>query len=494
MRNRFNELSAVLSYLGALFWIFGFVLLVPLIVLPFSGELSLWPKSVLAFAIPSAVCFVLGLLLKRNLRMKPLSGRGAMLVCALGWILISAVGALPYVIRMGMGYLDAFFETVSGFTTTGTTMIIGLDLWPASPLFWRALTQWVGGLGILTFFLAIAYSGGYSHRLFSAESHKISSKRITPGMFHTLKVLWAIYGFYTALVAVMLVLEGVSVFDAVTHSMTALSTGGFSTHDLSIDYFRASGFRNYILIEYTFIFAMALGGMNFLIHYRLLSGSVRSLWDNFETKLYWGIVCVATLLVMGNHFQFFGLRAAEETFRKSLFQVVAMMTTTGYGTQDIASGYFPALAKQVFLALMVIGGCVGSTGGGVKVLRIGVLWKMVVRQCRRVTSPETELNLVEVDGVTVDAEEIRRVATLFFAWIGLILVGGLITSLFSSQGPLESLSGMFSAMGNIGPSYISILDATHLHPVVKITYIFGMLAGRLEILPVLVLFRRRAWI
>jgi trk system potassium uptake protein TrkH len=493
MRNRFRGLSAVLSYIGALFWIFGFVLLVPLLLLPFSGELSECPRCILAFVIPSGLCFLLGAVLKRTLHMEAISGRGAMLVCGLGWILISAVGALPYVIRTGMGFLDAYFETVSGFTTTGTTVIIGLDLWPGTLLLWRSFTQWVGGLGILTFFLAISYSGGYAHRLFSAESHKFTSKRITPGMFHTLKILWAIYGFYTVLVAGLLVIEGMPVFDSIIHAMTALSTGGFSNHDLSVAYYASEGFRFAPLIEYTFIFGMLLGGLNFLIHYRLLRGDGRSLFDNFETRLYWGIIGVSTLLVMASHFQAFGPRGIEGVFRKSLFQVVAMITTTGYGTQDIGSPYFPALAKQVFLALMVVGGCVGSTGGGIKVLRVGILYRMLKRQLGRVIMPGRAVNLVTVDGVVVDQEEIRRVATLFFAWMILILAGGLVTSAFSSLGPLESLSGMFSAMGNIGPSYIPILDMAHANPAVKITYIFGMLAGRLEILPVLILFQRRAW-
>jgi len=204
-------------------------------------------------------------------------------------------------------------------------------------------------------------------------------------------------------------------------------------------------------------------------------------------------VAAATLLVAGNHVMQFGLGNVEETFRISLFQVVSLITTTGFGTRDIGGAWFPSLAKQLFLVLMVIGGCVGSTGGGIKVLRIGVLLKMVGRQLRRLIYGPAAINPVLVDGEIIDHEEIRRIAALFFAWVVLLFVGGGVTAVFSTLGPLESASGMFSALGNIGPCYISVADMTQLHPIIKLTYIFGMLAGRLEILPLLLLFTRRTW-
>ena len=493
MRNRFRYFFPVLEHLGALFWVFGFVMLAPLAVLWICARQGYREVSVLSFAVPAAVAFVLGVILRRRLTFEPLDTRRSMLLCALGWIAVSALAALPFCIaRPGTSYLDAYFEAVSGFTTTGITMFSGLDAMPRSILFWRSLIQWLGGLGILTFFLAVASGRGSAHTLFSAESHKIFSRRPAPGLFHTLKILWSIYALLTALTAALLLLEGMSLFDSVNHAFTALSTGGFSPYDSSIEHYRTSG-HNFVAIEYTLTAAMILGGTNFFIHYRLLAGDARALWDNLEVKLWWLMLAGATALVAMDHFLSGGFVRVEETFRTCAFQVVSLATTTGFGTKDIGGAYFPALAKQVFLVLMLVGGCVGSTGGGIKVLRIGVLWRMVSRQVRRVIHGPSAEALVLVDGEVVEPEELRRIAALFFAWVVLLAFGAGITALLSSHGPLESASGMFSALGNIGPCYIPVKEVAQLHPLIKITYILGMLAGRLEILPILLLFSPRTW-
>jgi len=493
MRRRLSYLVPVLGYLGGLFWIFGFVLLIPLIVLALDKRAGQEEVSPLCFLVPAAIAWGLGVVLKGWKGFGTLDSRGGMLVCALGWICISLVGALPLKMGLGVKYLDAYFEAVSGFTTTGITMLQGLDVMPRSVIFWRALMQWFGGLGILTFFLVVAFSGGTAHQLFSAESHKIFSKRPAPGIFHTLRILWFIYAGFTALIVGLLVLEGVSVYDAVAHSFATLSTGGYSPYDASIDYYRQAGYRNFALIEYTITFGMMLGGINFFIHYRVLRGGLKALWDNLEIRLFWGIVSGSFILVIVNHWMKFGFGQVEETVRYTIFQVMALLTTTGFGTKDIGAAYFPALAKLIFLVLMVIGGCVGSTGGGFKVLRIGILFKMVRRQLNRIINGPASVNPVVVDGETVEAEEVRRIAGIFFAWMVLIVIGGGITALLSDYGVLESTSGMFSALGNIGPAYIPAAEMPNLHPLIKITYIVGMLAGRLEIIPIIMLFDRRAW-
>jgi len=471
----------------------GFLLLSPLIVLSLSAGGRRPEVSALCYIGPSALSFVLGAGLWGVGRKGRLDGRGAILVCALAWIALSAMGALPFCFALGMGYLDAFFETVSGFTTTGITMLAGLDVMPRSILFWRSFIQWLGGLGILAFFLTVVSAGPSDHRLFAAESHKVFGRRPAPSIFRTLRILWCIYAGLTALTALALIVWGMGVFDAVCHAFTSLSTGGYSPHDASIAYYRQVGFEHYVAIEYTLIVAMVLGGTNFFIHYRLVCGELKALWDNLEVKLWWGILAGATALVMLDHSLRQGLGDAGQTFRDSLFQVVAIGTTTGYATRDIGSPYFPALARQVFLVLMVIGGCVGSTGGGIKVLRVGVLFKMIARQVRRVNRPPSVVSLLAVDGEVLDPEEVRRVAGLFFAWVVLLVLGGGISAFLSELGPLDAASGMFSALGNIGPSYIPVRQMAQLHPIIKLTYIAGMLAGRLEVLPILVLFSRRTW-
>jgi trk system potassium uptake protein TrkH len=212
-----------------------------------------------------------------------------------------------------------------------------------------------------------------------------------------------------------------------------------------------------------------------------------------EVKLFWRIIAGATGLVLINHLMVHGFSGVADSFRHSLFQVVALLTTTGFGTKDIGASFFPAMAKQIFLFLMVIGGMVGSTGGGLKVFRLGVLWKTVKRQVRKTVNPPKAVSPLLVDGKIVPGEEIGRISALFFAWIIFILAGGMITAFFSNLSPMAALSGMFSALGNIGPSYIPLKRWPELHPVIKVTYSIGMLAGRLEILPVLLLFSRKVW-
>jgi len=498
MRNRLHYLRPILDYLGLLSWMFGLLMLVPLgyelaTLMPGQGSLR-----VVGFGAPGVLALLLGAVLKRNLKFVPLDGRRAMLLTALGWILVSGIGAFPLWIGLRISFIDAYFETVSGFTTTGITMLQGLDFLPRSILFWRAFIQWLGGLGILAFFLAVLYTGGSAHHLFSAESHKVFSRRPAPGLFHTIRILWLIYGGITAAVAAALVLEGLSIFDAVTHSMTALSTGGYSPFDASVGHFAAAGFRHFALIEYTLILGMLAGGINFFVHSRLFRGGLRALWDSMEMRLFWTTLAGATAVVFFDHARSVGFPVMtpgeiHDLLRTSLFQVSSILTTTGFATADIGTDYFPAASKLVFLMLMVVGGCVGSTGGGIKVLRVGILLKMLKRQVlRAIHGPAASIPIV-VDGEAVVAEELRRASALFFGWVALLFVGALVTALLSEHDALASASGMFSALGNIGPCYISAGDMTVLHPVIKIVYTLGMLAGRLEILPLLLLFSRRSW-
>ncbi len=498
MRNRFRRINYAFHFLGYLLDTLGVVFLFPLFFVFFSwGQGGEGQVTLLAFLVPSAAAFVGGRLLRRFFRAELPDTTGSMIICGLSWLTASAVGALPFVIGIGSGYLNAYFEAMSGFTTTGITVLQGLDSLPRSILFWRAVTQWVGGVGILSFFLAITFRGTGSHHVFGAESHKIAATRPAPGIFHTLKILWGIYAAFTGASAVILSLEGMPVFDAVCHSLTALSTGGFSPHDSSIAYYGLGGYPNFRLFEYTLTFFMMLGGINFLIHYRVINRDFKALWDNLEIRYWWRFVAGFTVLIMIDHFRKHGIAldmaGIEQVFRHSVFQVTAILTTTGFGTQDIGSDFFPTLARQLFLAMMVIGGCVGSTGGGIKVMRVVILWRLMLLEVFKIRVPGRAATGLVIDGHPIPYEESRRTAALFFTWIALLVIGGGVTALLSDLGSLESFSGMCSALGNIGPCYISVQEMIALSPVVKIVYIFGMLAGRLEILPVILLFSRKAW-
>jgi len=480
--------------MSPLFFVLGIGLLIPIIFCFIYQEASLYYQS---FYIPSIISFLLGIIFS-FLKTDDinLSLTNSMLIVGLSWIFFSIIGGLPFIIGLDKSFIDAFFEAVSGFTTTGITVFTNLSSIPHSLLIWRSLIQWFGGLGILTFFLFITFrSEGDLWQLFTAESHKIDTSRPVPNVFRSIKILWLIYGLFTVLEIVLLIAVQVSPFDALLHSLTTLSTGGFSNYDASIAHYALNGHPYYKAIENIIIFFMLLGGINFLIHYKVLKGEVKEIYKNFEMKYFWGIIGVTMLLILtGKVFnQSLNLSNLEMVFRKSLFQVVSVMTTTGFGTEGLTSSFFPALSRQLFIFLMLIGGCVGSTAGGIKVIRFAVLNKLFGREIKKFYLPKRAVMPLRIEKKLIPRDEIYKISALFFFWLLIILVGGIITALFSDLDAFQSISGMFSAMGNIGPFYFSVDKMASLSPIIKLTYIFGMLAGRLEILPIFVIFTRKAW-
>ncbi|MHC1743433.1 MAG: TrkH family potassium uptake protein [Syntrophobacteraceae bacterium] len=504
MGRKTKTYAIVLGHCGPILIAMGWCLLVPLAFVVGCDEYKQGYSTTLAFVVPSGVAFLIGYLLKRAFSGHNPNVPQAALICSLGWLLCSAIGAVPFVLGIQGTYLDGYFEAMSGFTTTGITVFTGLDSMPRSILFWRALTQWVGGLGILTMFLA-ANPGGSSHQLFGAEGHKIDVDRPVPGLVNTIRILLGIYCLFTVVIVLGLWVLGMPLFDSVCHSFAALATGGYSPHDASIEFYRLNGYANYIWLEYVTILGMILGGMNFVVHYRFLTVTRKAWFDNTEARTWWGIIVTFVLLiVLERVFRVVPLVRTmaegtslwvrmEEEFRIALFQVVSILTTTGFATRDIGTSYFGEAARQIFLLLMVIGGCVGSTGGGIKVLRVAILIKLVGREVFCLRTPPNTIAFVMIDGEPVSVEEIQRVATIFFAWMVLLAFGGGVTEFFSDLNGYQAFSGMFSALGNVGPCYFSVDTMASLHPIIKITYILGMLAGRLEILPLLLLFSRKAW-
>ena len=502
MKGRFESISVIFNYLGYLFYLLGLFLLIPLIFALIYRDPQ---SSTLSFVYSSLLSFALGYVFQKVFKKGKISNLHATIICSLGWIFISLVGAIPFVLAIKSSFVDAYFETMSGFTTTGITMYSGLDNMPKSILIWRSIMQWIGGLGILTFFLAIISQTSGGNNLFGAESHKIDVKRPVPGMKHTVKILWTIYSIFTAFIFINLLLAGSTFFDALCHSLTTISTGGFSPFDASIAHYNNIGHAHYIWIEYIIILGMFLGGTNFLIHYRVFfMKQFNAIYDSIEMKYWFGFIFFFTLIIFLevfiksanipfeiDNFQFWV--KVEELFRNTLFQVVSVMTTTGFGTVDINTNYFGHAAKLLFLVMMFIGGSVGSTSGGFKIMRIAILVKLAKREIFKLWAPKKAITYVLMDKEVLEKDEIFRVAGLFFAWLVLIVIGGTITALFSDHTGFSSVSGMFSSLGNIGPCYISVEEISQLHPIIKITYTFGMLAGRLEILPVLLLFCPNAW-
>ena len=492
-KRRGNTVHTVFNVCGSLLQIMGGLLLLPCVPALLYREYSAAP----GFLISAAASFGTGFFLKHVFRLEKLYYKQSLLICGISWFVLCLFAALPFRIVGGMSYLDSYFESVSGFTTTGITVITAIEALPKSLLLWRSLIQWLGGLGILTLFLAITFKSNNAYfQLFSAEAHKIDSARPTPNIVRTAVILWSMYLGFTVLEMTVLRVLGLSFFDAICHALTTISTGGFSTYDASIDHFRRAGYKNYRIIEYVFTFFMLVGGVNFLIHFKAVTGRFREVARDIELRYFILIIVSVCLLILiersiGSSGEVFA--SFEKNSRPVLFTVSSIITTTGYGTVDINTQFFPALSKQLLLILMLVGGCVGSTAGGIKMLRIIVLGKLFKGQIKRLRIPRRALSDVVIDKKIFPVAELKRITGLFFGWLLLILIGGGITAFFTDLDSWQSFSGMFSAVGNIGPAYFSVQQMSDLPAVVKLTYIFGMLAGRLEILPVLLIFSAKAW-
>ncbi len=487
-----RNLEYSLGALGRLLVIIGVVLLIPNLVALYYSE-WVYEGSIVYFGyiFPAILSIALGFILNKKFEMRTLNLVQGLFLTGLAWIIISFFCSIPFIMITKMSLINSYFEAVSGFTTTGITMITNLDPLPKSLIFWRSFIQWVGGLGIITFFLFIGRKGISEHILFQGESHKIKTSKPVPNVGRTIRYLWIIYAGFTAVLIFLLWLEGVSLFDGFTHAFSTISTGGFSPYNASIEYYRINGFAHFRLIEYTIVAFMLLGGTNFVVHFRVLKGKIQSLWNNMEMKMWWGIIGITTFLIMLEAGLFD--RAFEPLFRNSIFQVLSIATTTGFQTQYIGGPYFGALAKQIFLILMVVGGCVSSTSGGIKVRRVGIILKGIWNRIKRASRPKEMLTPLVVDGEKVENTELERVFIIFATWIFLLVIGGMLTAALSSYDPFACFSGMFSALGNIGPSFLSVEQVVGLNSIVKVFYTFAMLVGRLEILPIFILLNREVW-
>ncbi|PRP95860.1 Trk system potassium uptake protein TrkG [Enhygromyxa salina] len=511
MRPRLRTAAAVAHALGLVLLLLAAAMLVT----GFVGWLLGEPAALLAraFGAPALATATVGALTWWRTEAVRLDEVQAMLVCGLAWILASVIGAVPLCVLLDSTLLDASFEMVSGFTTTGITLLEGLDAMPASVLLWRALSQWIGGVGILSLFVAVTRSPALAHRFGGTEAHKIRASRPVPGPFRTLQLFALVYLGLTILVALGLLLGGVGWFDAITHALTTMSTGGFSTHDASVGYWRDPDLSGVSprWIEWVVIAGMAAGGTSFVIHYRLARGEVRALWDGVEIRVWFGLlIAVLGLLVFEQWQRGTGMFAAdglvtthaagpgwaariEAGVRTSLFTTLAIATTTGFATVDIAGPFFASTAKALFLLLMIFGACVGSTSGGFKLARVVLLAKIMTRELRRLTLPQGATTPVVIEHHAVDQAELARVVGLAIAWLGLLALGTLLTTLLSAHDGWQAFSGVSSALNNIGPCYITIPEMRALDPAVKLTWMVAMLAGRLEILPLVVLLSPRAW-
>jgi trk system potassium uptake protein TrkH len=411
--------------------------------------------------------------------------RDGFLVVGFGWVVASLFGALPYVFAGRLAPADAWFESVSGFTTTGSTVMSGLATAPRALLLWRSFTQWIGGMGIILFTVAILPLLGIGGmQLFRAEVPGPIADKVRPRVAATARRLWLIYVGLTGAEVVMLLAAGLSPFDSVCHALTTVATGGFSTRDLSVEAF-ASPAVEWILTGFMF-----LAGVNFVLHYRLLTGRVAEVWRDSELRYFCLVIVgasalVTVALVRADH-------SLGHAVRLAAFQVVSVLTTTGYTTADFE--LWPSLSHLVFIVLMVLGGMSGSTGGGVKSLRALLGVRALGVSFERLLHPRA-VRSVKYGGRPVGEEVLAGIWAFFTAYF---LIATVAAAAITAAGyDIETaFSAALTALGNVGPGLgqVGAYDNFAHFPVpIKLVLTFCMLAGRLEVFTLLVLIVPRFW-
>ena len=373
-------------------------------------------------------------------------------------------------------------------------MLVGLDTLPHSILVWRSLTQWLGGLGILLIILLIGQSqGNHGLHLLSAEGVKVSSGRLSLNFQRAAYRFTIIYLVLTVSQILVTAVLGMSLFDSISHAMTTISTGGFSPHDESLAFYRnrPQMFPNFVAIELTVIIFMLAGGINFYVLYRLGRGQISALWDGLEMRLIWLVGGLATLIIMINAW-FFLKGDLTDWLLRSLFLVSSLVSTTGY--EVTPTGAFPRLSREIILLLMILGGGAGSTAGGIKFIRLAVLGKFLSYEIRQLRLPRHAVHMPTIDGRHISNKTFRQAVFVLLLWLVYIAVAGSIVSLKAPHLPIaDAYSTAFSAIGVYGPSFLPIEEVIAFPNLVKGVLILGMLAGRLEILPLLVFFNINAW-
>lgn len=442
----------------------------------------------MAFLTSSGICLSVGGLIawataKAN---KDIGKREGFIIVSMVWIVFSFFGSLPYIISGSIpNFTNAFFETISGFTTTGSSILDDIEALPHGILFWRSISQWLGGMGIIVLSLAILPVFGIGGmQLFMAEVPGPTPDKISPRIKQTAKTLWAIYMGITLVEVLLLWVGGMTLFDAICHSFTTMATGGFSTKQASIAHW-SSPFIQYVVVVFMFI-----AGTNFTLSYLALRGKFSAFKDE-EFKYYGLFVLIFTALI------FAGLLITtqlgiEQAFRDAIFQVVSIITTTGFATADYLT-WSPILTMLIF-ALFFFGGSAGSTGGGIKIMRIVLLLKNGYYELKRLVHPKAVIP-VKFNKHSVDAKIVTNVLAFFILYFVIFAVSSVIFTLIEPD--MESSMGaVATCLGNIGPGLGSVGPADnflHIKPIGKWFLSFLMLLGRLELFTVLVLFSPSFW-
>ncbi len=466
---------------GLLAGLIGLLMIPPLLLARFSGE-SVRPFGT-AILLAGILCLA-GFLVGRGANRHMLSRDGFLVVSA-GWAIASALAAIPYLVGGELGAVDSWFEAVSGITTTGSTVLPDIDSFPRSLLLWRSLTQWIGGMGIILFTIAVLpLLGVGGMQLFKAEVPGPVKDKLTPRLAVTARYLWYVYVGLTAAELLLLAVGGMPWFEAVNHSLTTLATGGFSPKGASIAAYGSPFLRGVICLF------MFLAGMNFILHFRLLSGKWRTVVRDEEWRSYVALIGRLNLLV--TFVLFYRGAGLLPAFGDSLFTVVSLITTTGYVTADF--GIWPLAVQGVLGILLVFGGMAGSTGGGVKTLRTLIAFRSLRASFRKMLHPHA-VTIVVFRGKPVSSDVLTAIWGFFGVYLLLAIIGMLALTGTGAE-PVTAWTSSLTAIGNVGPGLGDVgptASFAWISPPAKLILTFLMLCGRLEVYTVLILFLPAFW-
>lgn len=458
------------------------LLLVPVLVAVIYQE-----KCGIVFLIPIVIlCLLFWVVGRKRPEHGQIYGKEGMVIVALAWILWSLFGAMPFTLSGYIpSYVDAFFETVSGFTTTGSSIIPDVEVLPHCLLFWRSFTHWIGGMGVLVFVLVVtSLDRKNSMHLMRAEVPGPEKDKLVPKAMSTARILYGMYLTLTVIEMVFLVIGGMNLFDSMIFSFGSAGTGGFSNYADSVAHFNSAYIDGVITVF------CALFGVNFALFYFMILGDFKSILKNEELRTYILLIAGATAAIMLNIHSLYP--TIGKSFRYAVFQVVTVITTTGYSTADFAQ--WPMFSKAVLMMLTVIGACASSTGGGIKVSRLLVEMKCVKREIVQLAHPKS-VGIIRIGGKKVSSDVLRTIYIYFIAYIG-ILIGSVVLVSLDNFDFETTFSAVLTTLGNVGPGMAQVGpmgNFAEFSPLSKLILCFDMLAGRLEIFPFLVLFTAPAW-
>ena len=459
------------------------LLLLPAIVGFIYGE----NDEIIAFMIPILILTLLFLIFGRKKPEKStIYGRDGMIVVASAWILWSIFGALPFTISGAIpSYIDALFETVSGFTTTGSTILVDIEALPQSMHFWRAFTHWIGGMGVLVFVMVLTgLDRKNTMHLMRAEVPGPEKDKLVPKMTDTARILYGMYFILTLVEVIFLLAGGMGIFDSVIHAFSTAGTGGFSNYAASVGHF------NSVYIDYVITVFMILFGVNFNLYYLLLLKDFKPVFKNEELRTYLGIIAVAAIVITMNisgQYESIG-----EAFRYAIFQIGAIITTTGFATADYC--LWPMLSQCVLLMLMVCGACASSTGGGIKVSRVIVIFKSIWSEIKQMVHPKS-VNIIRVNGKKMNSDLVKNIYIYMISYI-VILVASVLLISINNMDFGTTFTSVLTTMNNVGPGIGGVGPTgsfASFSPFSKLVFCFDMLAGRLEIFPFLMFLTAFRW-